>query len=561
VTDQREKAVAFVVARLSSSRLPSKQLRTIGGKPIIDRIMSSLAGCEELDQVVLATVAEPDNEPLRERALEKGWECFWYQGEVDDVVGRLVSAAKAYDADICLLISADCPLVYGPGVDEMVCQLRQHPESDYVGKPTRDDGSVLLLEGVQVARRRAWEKADQLSNRPELREHQFPVVYRDPDQFHRLDVFLDRSLYGKRHRLSIDTWADLEFMETLSDQLAGENVPFDLPHVVASLERQPALREINAHVHQRGLVENNHEVLFVVDVGGPFGYGHFMRCRELAGQLVERLGWPVTFLLDDVRAADMAGACGFRVSWGALGRVAQPKPDQVGDTTEIDRSACLQLIVVDLSARRTLEVGWRERMSSAAFVVVMDREDKMAEETDLIVYPGVSGRHRESREHLPPILEGTNYVILRRELCRYTDCSRQKDIDLLVYLQEPEKLAMIEAATRHTDLRIEYVEGLSKYFPAWLCRSRAFLSGYGQSFYEALALGASPIAWPYSELHRQDAEAFYSAVGLKPLIIDTADQLTVHLGGDGGNAADCAAKLIDGTPKIVAAIRDRMAAI
>ncbi|MCB1788364.1 MAG: hypothetical protein KDJ33_19060, partial [Gammaproteobacteria bacterium] len=60
MTELRERAVAFVVARLSSSRLPQKQLRQIGGKSILDWIMDELGACRELDQVVVATVAEPD---------------------------------------------------------------------------------------------------------------------------------------------------------------------------------------------------------------------------------------------------------------------------------------------------------------------------------------------------------------------------------------------------------------------------------------------------------------------------------------------------------------------
>jgi spore coat polysaccharide biosynthesis protein SpsF (cytidylyltransferase family) len=46
MTEIRERAVAFVVARLSSSRLPAKQLRHIGPKSIIEWIMDALADCE-----------------------------------------------------------------------------------------------------------------------------------------------------------------------------------------------------------------------------------------------------------------------------------------------------------------------------------------------------------------------------------------------------------------------------------------------------------------------------------------------------------------------------------
>ncbi len=168
MTELRERAVAFVVARLSSSRLPQKQLRQIGGKSILDWIMDELGACRELDQVVVATVAEPDNVPLRDLAAARGWECFWYDGGVDDVVGRLVAAAHRYDAGICLLISADCPLVHGASVDRLVARFRRHRDADYLVLPPRAPGQVPLLEGVQVARLDAWQRADAMSdmNRP-----------------------------------------------------------------------------------------------------------------------------------------------------------------------------------------------------------------------------------------------------------------------------------------------------------------------------------------------------------------------------------------------------------
>jgi hypothetical protein len=54
------------------------------------------------------------------------------------------------------------------------------PDSDVIAIRTGSNGEACLLEGVHVARRRAWDVADAMSDRPELREHQFPVIYRYP---------------------------------------------------------------------------------------------------------------------------------------------------------------------------------------------------------------------------------------------------------------------------------------------------------------------------------------------------------------------------------------------
>lgn len=54
------KVVAFVVARLSSSRFPEKHLRTIGDTRIIDWTIEGLNSSEEIDQIVITTIAEPE---------------------------------------------------------------------------------------------------------------------------------------------------------------------------------------------------------------------------------------------------------------------------------------------------------------------------------------------------------------------------------------------------------------------------------------------------------------------------------------------------------------------
>jgi spore coat polysaccharide biosynthesis protein SpsF len=551
MTERRERAVAFVVARLSSSRLPAKQLRHIGPKSMLDWIMGALADCEELDEIVLTTVVEDENRPLRDLAESRGWPCFWYEGDVDDVVGRLMAAARHYDAEVCLLISADCPLIDGDAVDELVRQLRASPGSDVVVVPGGAAGACLL-EGVHVARRRAWEAADAMSDRPELREHQFPVIYANPERFPHLEVALDASLYGPRHRMSVDTWADLEFMRTLHARLQADRSVFGLAEAVGLLAREPGLRQLNAHVHQRALVERPHKVLFIVDAGGEFGFGHLMRCRELGAQLVERLGWPVSFLLDDVDARALVLDVGFRAMQGALGR---PVRSMQGSEAAVEPSAAAarnDLVILDLSARRALTPGWRAGLSRDCPVVVVDREDATAAEADLVVNPGVTGRPSADRASLPPVLAGLDYVILRREVRRYQNLGLNKDIDLLVYLGDERRQTQVRALADRKPWRVELVTRFCDRFPEQLARSRAFLSGYGQGFYEALALGCHPVAWPLSPLHRADAVAFYRATGIAATLVDDVDRLEASIGTALRQGDVALPDLQDGTPKIVA---------
>jgi len=302
-------SVAFIVARLSSSRLPGKQLRTIGGAPLLQWILSALKRCREVDRIVLATVAEVENQPLREWAGHQTIDCFWYEGATDHVTTRLRKAAEHYGADVCILISADCPLLDPQAIDALIRSLKATPGADYAVTPNDADHQSCMLQGVLVATRDSWQRGDDVSDRPELKEHHFPVFGLRPDLFTALPCWLDPALYGLYHRLSIDTWSDLSFCNRLYDLLKGENKDFTLANVVDLLKKQPHLKTINQHVHQKKLIENTQRLLLAFSPA--LTLTAFAAYKKLALQIIDRLGWPIAFLNAD-EYADQIKEIGMR---------------------------------------------------------------------------------------------------------------------------------------------------------------------------------------------------------------------------------------------------------
>jgi len=565
----QERAVAFVVARLNSSRLPGKHLRRIGDKTLLAWLLHNLRSSRELDEIVITTVAEPCNEPLRAFAAKEGLPCYWYEGDPDQVTTRLRRAAEEFAAEICVLVSGDCPLIYGPALDQMIRQFRLAPQGDYVAVPADDQGREPVLEGINVARLRAWQLADDLSVTPAHKEHQFPVIGLHPERFQRVPVKVAGNLYGPRRRLSVDYYADLDFMNTVYQILTALERPFSLPAVLQLLQEQPEILRINAHSHQRLVHEVFHPVLYVVDAGPGFGYGHLIRSQELALQLVERLSWPVTFLVDDAAAADLLSARGLPVVWGAWGRPARPAPPGRREQTVAELLPRHDLLILDI-APREVPSDWRERLGAASPVIILDKSEAWTQSGDLIIFPGVTGpaeeevRRRQPRTPLqmplnpgPPILSGLEFAILRREIRRQAPLSRNKDLDILAYLHHPQQREAVKNFIERHNLRGHIICGFEPDFPRLLARSRILISGFGHSFYEALSLHTYPVTWPYSPVHQQDAQLFYARLGLSPVIIETEDDLSnilPLLAGEGNKGTAVA----DGTPAIVQAIADLM---
>ncbi|KJU81517.1 acylneuraminate cytidylyltransferase [Candidatus Magnetobacterium bavaricum] len=319
------KTVAFVPVRLTSTRLPKKHFKHIGDRMLLRWVVHRLRECRSVDQIVICAPNESESEQLREFARDHAVELFIYDGDVNDVVGRLTAAAVLYDADICVLASGDCPLLNPGTIELMVDSLRRVEDVGYVVfEPI--NGVFPIHEGIIVARRWMWELAEKLSNTPHLREHHFPVYVQNvyPERFahiKRLGFRDEEVFYSLKHRISVDTPSDLDFMNRLHDVLTAAGKEFSLKGVIELIGTQPHLREINAAVHQKAYNEASVKVLYYVEASPlkkwPNGdYDTLLRALAISRALVERFGVGVRFLVQQQTARDFLEARGFTTFLG-----------------------------------------------------------------------------------------------------------------------------------------------------------------------------------------------------------------------------------------------------
>ncbi len=261
-----ENIVAFVVARLSSSRLPGKQLKKIGDRRIIDWTIENVKKSKFVNKIVIATTDEKDNRPLVDVAKEHKIDTFLYNGDINDVVGRLAKAAINFDADVPILISGDCPLIWTESLDKMIEKILQDKKLDAVHLCLKEKQHTIH-EGMGVFRKKCWQLTDKLSDKPNLREHQFPIIGLKPEYFNTDCVVDDDIFYKVRHRMSVDTPADLKFMNVVYYELKNKDLEFNMLNVVELLLKKPHIMSINKDVHQVKIDEKTKKALFIVKTG------------------------------------------------------------------------------------------------------------------------------------------------------------------------------------------------------------------------------------------------------------------------------------------------------
>ena len=63
-TREHIRVVAVIQARMNSVRLPGKVLKPIAGEPLLWHILHRLKGCRLLEEIAVATSANPADDPI-----------------------------------------------------------------------------------------------------------------------------------------------------------------------------------------------------------------------------------------------------------------------------------------------------------------------------------------------------------------------------------------------------------------------------------------------------------------------------------------------------------------
>lgn len=234
------KTVAIIQARMTSTRLPGKILEAVAGKPLLYHVVSRARQAHTLNLVAVATTDRPTDDQVAQYCDSAG--ISYFRGSEDDVLDRYYQAAKYFNADVIVRLTADCPLL-DPAVIDKVVRAFHSGDYDYVSntiEPTYPDGldtEVFRYAGLE----KAWKEATQASDR----EHVTPYIAEQHRLFKLANVRHDNDLSDLRW--TVDWPQDLEFLRRVYDYL-GPEPSFGMTELLALLNKHPELKEINAGV-------------------------------------------------------------------------------------------------------------------------------------------------------------------------------------------------------------------------------------------------------------------------------------------------------------------------
>ncbi|MBB4748292.1 cytidylyltransferase domain-containing protein [Actinoplanes lobatus] len=235
--------LGIIQARMGSTRLPGKVLRHLGGRTVLDRVVRAARESGVLDDLVVATTVEPDDDAVAAECAAIGVDC--YRGPVDDVLTRFLGVLETRSAEHVMRFTADCPLL-DPRLVARAYRVFEAAGADYL--TTSITRTLPRGLDVEVVRAAVLKEIDKLAY-DHHRTHVTSYVYTHPAEF---DVIGLTVLPDLSHlRLTLDTEDDWRLIEAIVDHFG--DAPTSVSSIATWLGNRPELAELNAHVRQKEL--------------------------------------------------------------------------------------------------------------------------------------------------------------------------------------------------------------------------------------------------------------------------------------------------------------------
>ena len=235
---------AIVQARMGSTRLPGKVLMNLSGKPVLEHVIDRLKQSNYINQVIVATSDNEENEAIFELCGSKNVLCF--KGSEDDVLDRFYQACMNFDVnsnDILIRITADCPLIDYEIVDKTI-KLHLVENNDYTSNTmpcTYPDGLDCEVFNFDILVN-AWKNANLSSER----EH-VTLYIRNHPEIYKLGGLTNDVDYSDL-RWTLDEKEDFVLINEIYENLYDMNEFFTMDDVLKLLETKPELTDINSFI-------------------------------------------------------------------------------------------------------------------------------------------------------------------------------------------------------------------------------------------------------------------------------------------------------------------------
>ena len=238
------KTSVIIQARMTSTRLPGKVLKTVLGRPLLELMIERLRRMTTIDEIIVATTIRETDDPVETLAKENGVGCF--RGSEEDVLERVLQAAWSHHVDVIVETTGDCPLIDPVECDKVVARFRQG-DCDYASNildrtyPRGMDTQVFSTNTLEDVARRTKDPVDH--------EHVSFFIYQHPELYRLANVLAPEDCRRPDLRLTVDTEEDFLLVQKVFENFRTSR--FSLSEIIQFLDYHPEIVAINREVPQK----------------------------------------------------------------------------------------------------------------------------------------------------------------------------------------------------------------------------------------------------------------------------------------------------------------------
>ena len=253
------------------------------GKPMIVHMLDRLKQSKSLNDIIICTSNESQDDPLVEIAKNEGVQC--YRGDGDDVIARLLGAAENFGVDYIVNITADCPFVDPVYIDQIVNVFKQ-TNADLIRAWDLPHGAFSY--GIKT------ESIKKVINLKDSTDTEVWYQYfSDTGLFDIVDLDIKNTFHKRPGlRMTLDYPEDWQFFEAIFDELYKDGKVFALDEILQLLDNKPEIVELNKHCSAKFFkrysrqskikLKNIQSVQKVLIIGcGSIGQRHIRNLRSL----------------------------------------------------------------------------------------------------------------------------------------------------------------------------------------------------------------------------------------------------------------------------------------
>lgn len=256
------RVICITQARLGSTRLPEKVLKSVSGRSLIDYHCSRVADAELVDTHIVATTDTALDTTLVEhvKTLDITPVPQVFSGSEDNVLDRFYQAAikaQASARDVIVRLTGDCPLICPQLIDKVVSEHIAYNPTGYthlsLGYWPR--GFYVEVFGMPILTD-AWLNASSLQ---EL-EHVTFYMYSRPQSYRIMPVENGLTEYAQL-RLCIDEPNDLRMFDTFMHTQGESLALMSGQEICQTLLEHPEIVQINQNIEQIQPTTQDKEIL------------------------------------------------------------------------------------------------------------------------------------------------------------------------------------------------------------------------------------------------------------------------------------------------------------